>query len=184
MSTVSKLHPVTIEQYRGFRSPPGFRDELIRGEIVVSPDPKFQHQEVAYRIHRWLERVLVGAPFVARQRINMRLESSHSMPSPDVFVMDRERWFQTEEYPVGSPQVVVEVISPSNRHKKTEQKAGLYLENGAWAVWLVDPKQRQIKVLEPGVERMLSAEDDIQLPRPLPDDKLLVGRFFDFTAEL
>ncbi len=47
MATVSVAPPITVEQYLGFRGYPGLRDELINGEIVLSPQPKPHHQEVS-----------------------------------------------------------------------------------------------------------------------------------------
>lgn len=48
--------PITLEQYASFKSPAGFRDELIEGEII------------------------------------MQMPQDHSMPSPDIFVIDIKRW--------------------------------------------------------------------------------------------
>jgi hypothetical protein len=88
MSGVTSISPITVEQYLLFKSPAGFRDELIEGEIVLSPDPKALHQEVAHQICRLLEGKLKGSKFVARQRTNMRMPQDHSMPSPDVTRQD------------------------------------------------------------------------------------------------
>lgn len=73
MSSFASTSPITVEQYLSFKSPPGFRDELIEGEIILSPDPKARHQEVAHRICGLLERHLQGAPFLARERTNMQM---------------------------------------------------------------------------------------------------------------
>jgi Uma2 family endonuclease len=55
---ILKAPPITIEQFEAFESFPGLRDELIRGEIVLSPQPKPFHQQIAKNIERLLERVL------------------------------------------------------------------------------------------------------------------------------
>ena len=55
MSSSVKAPPITVQQYLGFRSPPGYRDELINGEIVVSPERKPLHHDLAEKevqVHR------------------------------------------------------------------------------------------------------------------------------------
>ena len=50
MGTTAKAPPITVEQYCGFEPPPGFRAELLDGEIIVSPEPKPIHQQVVVNI--------------------------------------------------------------------------------------------------------------------------------------
>ena len=84
----------------------------------MSPDPKPNHQEVAFRLLLALNELLKGSNFVARERTNIEVSGLTSMPSPDVFVIDRKRWNQalrSSNYPQGAPQLVIEIVSPSNR---------------------------------------------------------------------
>jgi Uma2 family endonuclease len=52
---------------------------------------------------------------------------------------------------------VIEVHSPSNR--KLEKKAGIYLENGAEAVWVVYPKRRTIVIHDQDGVREIRANE-------------------------
>ena len=72
-----------------FRSPEGFRDELIFGKIIVSPEPKILHFQIADNLYRLLDKT-VGKKFRVAQRVNLRLPALNSMPSPDVFVIERD----------------------------------------------------------------------------------------------
>jgi len=173
--------PITIEQYLAFKSPAGFRDELIEGEIILSPDPKALHNEVAHQLCRLLERKLKGSKFVARQRTNMRMPQDHSMPSPDVFVIDKARWLAaiTEDgYPLQSPQLAVEVISRSNTRKNVTRKAALYLKNGALAVWIIYPRKQIVHILTSSSATILKLDDSLPLPPPLPNSLLPVKDIF------
>ncbi|HWF48591.1 MAG TPA: Uma2 family endonuclease [Bryobacteraceae bacterium] len=177
---------ITVKQYISFKAPSGFRDELIDGEIVLSPDVKALHQEVAHRICWLLERKLEGSRFVTRQRTNMQMPQDHSMPSPDVFVIDAERWraaIAQNGYPQQSPQLVVEVISRSNTKKHVNRKAALYLKNGASAVWIVYPNKKIIQVLSAAnPAAALSIDDSLTLPPPLPAIHLRVRDIFDMSS--
>ena len=137
--------PITIEQYLAFESPDGYRDELINGRIIVSPQPKALHFEVA-------------------QRLNLRFPDVDSMPSPDVFVIERAEWqrVRTEEvYPDGSKVLLaVEVISPSNRPTPLGEKVAIYAGHGI-ETWVVEPKKQEVKVHRRG-EPLISASLRLQ----------------------
>ncbi len=183
MNTLT-AQPITLEQYASFKSPAGFRDELIEGEIILSPDPKVLHQEIAHRFCRNLERILEGSAFVARQRTNMQMPQDHSMPSPDIFVIDIKRWkaaLEANGYPQQSPQLVVEVISQANRKKNVARKTSLYLKNGASAVWVVYPNRRRVRVFSGSQEAELCIAYLISLPPPLPHLSLKVKNLFDVS---
>jgi Uma2 family endonuclease len=184
MSTAAKAPPITVEQYLGFEGFPGLRDELINGEIVLSPQPKPLHADIARNVERLLERAIEGKDFVVRQNVNMDLREDNSMPSPDVFVIERSRWVAARDsngYPERSPILAVEVISPANRRRRIEQKVELYLKNGAAEVWVVYPKKQCIRVHALGtqVREYVLAEMDctLALPAPLSGAVQLSGVF-------
>jgi Uma2 family endonuclease len=182
MSTILKAPPITVQQYLGFKSPPGFRDELIYGEIVVSPEPKPLHHDVAENIFELLKSA-VGRTFKAGMRINMTMEMLNSAPSPDVWVVDREKWRvarATNTYPENAPILAVEVVSPSNRKRRVQQKIDLYLAAGGAGVWVVYPKRREVRVhLPKQPEATYGIEDGaIRLPPPLPQASIVISEIF------
>ena len=185
MSSAASVPPITIEQYLSFNAPAGFRDELIEGEIILSPDAKALHQEIAHRISRLLEHAIEGTPFVARQRTNMQMPQDHSMPSPDVFVIDTQRWkaaIAQNGYPQQSPQLVVEVISRSNTNKHVNRKVALYLKNEALAVWIVHPINKTVQVFHPeGIAEIFAVGDSLPILPPLPEVRLTVRDIFDLA---
>lgn len=75
---------LSIDEYLSYQAPPGFRDELIEGEIVLSPDPEPLHADVAKQLEAILTGAVQGTSVLVRQRMNMLLKEEESMPSPDV----------------------------------------------------------------------------------------------------
>ncbi len=151
MGTAAKAPPITIEQYEQFRGYPGLRDELIYGEIVMSPQPKPLHQQIAKATERLLDHWLEGSQWTAQRDTNIKFHSVDSMPSPDVFVVRRSDWKQaceTDQYLSTPPVLAVEVLSPANRRARVAQKTELYLSNGVLYVWVVDPKKHTFAVYE------------------------------------
>lgn len=183
MSTLTRAAPIHIEQYLGFEAPPGFRDELLEGEIVLSPDPKPLHAAVANRISDLLKERLVGMPFVVQQRVNFRMEDCHSMPSPDVLVMDKSCWreaVETDTYPSGSPVLAVEIVSPANRRKEIQRKIGLYLRHGSVEVWVVFPRKQVLEIWTKTNEvARYTAVETITLRYPFPCPELSLVQVFN-----
>ncbi len=50
---------------------------------------------------------------------------------------------------MGAPELVVEVLSPSNSASEIFEKEELCLENGCQEFWVVDPKRHVVKVSTP-----------------------------------
>ena len=159
MASALSAPPITIEQYLTFESPEGFRDELINGRIVISPEPKVLHFDVADNLYRLLTKA-AGKKFRVGQRMNLRFADVNSMPSPDVFVIELAEWKRAREkdvYPEGAKvRLAVEVLSPSNRKPALQSKISIYTAHGIEA-WLVDPKAQEVKVYNGGkVQTVLS----------------------------
>jgi Uma2 family endonuclease len=181
MSSSVKAPPITVRQYLGFQSPPGFRDELINGEIVVSPEPKPLHHDVAENLFELLK-AAAGRSFKVGMRINMTMEELNSAPSPDVWIVDREKWRAARAanmYPENAPILAVEVVSPSNRKRRVREKVDLYLAAGGAGVWVVYPKRRELHAHLPGraETRYVIQDGEIPLPAPL-EGSIVVSDIF------
>jgi Uma2 family endonuclease len=180
------VQPITVEQFLNFRPPRGFRSELINGEIVLSPDPKALHYDICERIAKFVEQVCPETAFKVLQRINLRLKTTHEMPSPDVMVIDYPAWVEAQHSgcPSATPFLVVEVISRSNRKKAVEKKVRTYLENGVNEVWVVYPKARLVSIHTPTGSQVRRESDEIRLLAPLPKSAFVVRQLFVFGEKL
>jgi Uma2 family endonuclease len=148
MASALPIPPITIDQYLAFEAPEGFRDELINGRIIVSPEPKALHYDVADNLYRLLTKA-AGKKYRVAQRVNLQFPAVNSMPSPDVFVIHLAEWKRArldDIYPHGAKVLLaVEVISPSNRPGPLGDKIAIYVRHGLEA-WVVDPKKQEVKV--------------------------------------
>jgi Uma2 family endonuclease len=150
MSTAVQPHQMTVEEF--LERPErwdGYHEELIEGEIYVSPNNKPRHNEIVDRIQERLQ-PLKKHGFVVFGEVACRVTDS-SLPNTDVAVIRRDRWEATglDNFLKESPALVVEVASP-NQTRKLLKKAGLYLEYGAEQVWVADPSKKVIHVLTDG----------------------------------
>jgi Uma2 family endonuclease len=104
-------------------------------------------------------------------------------PRPDVFVIDRERWIASDThggYPLGSPQLVIEVKSESNSWREMSSKKELFLKDeNCLSVWIVDPERRRIHVYDRTNAIILEAEDVLAIPNTLGNGSWKVKEVFD-----
>jgi hypothetical protein len=89
MATTLASQPITISEYLKFKSPVGYRDELVYDRITLPPEPKPLHYDIADNIYKFLTSS-VGKKFKVAQRVNLRFSAATSMPSPDVFIISQE----------------------------------------------------------------------------------------------
>lgn len=179
-------YKVSIEEYLAYEAPEGFRDELIEGEIVLSPDPKPLYSDVAENLYLLLKAALKGTNYLVKMRTNVVLENDDSMPSADVFVLDKRRWTtarDANQYPEGVPELPIEIYSPSDRPRRLHRKIALYLRNGAWSVWIVYPEFKTVVVHDPsGAVNEHRAAEEIKLPGPLSAISLRLQDIFHLES--
>lgn len=146
MSTASLPVEMSLRDFQA-RTPreDGWREELIEGELVVSPDPKADHAYIVEVIRETLRPLLSKGYFITNN--SSCVLPPRSMPSPDLFVVRRERMLEAvrrSDWIQGAPDLVIEISSASNR--RLQSKAELYLRHGAEQVWTVYPKRRVVLV--------------------------------------
>jgi len=77
------------------------------------------------------------------------------------------------------PDFAVEILSKNDTVEETEEKITEYLEVGVPLVWMVDPKQRELRVYRgslPG--QVLRGEDEVQGDTALPGLRCRVKELF------
>ncbi len=122
----------------------GFKRELVDGEIVVSP-AGVPHGRIIVELT-----IQLGA-HVKAASLGYVLDSSTGcwMPSgnlrvPDLTFVSHERMpgGVTEGFLRVIPDLVVEVLSPGDSHRRILDKVGEYLSAGVRLVWVIDPAKR------------------------------------------
>lgn len=79
-----------------------------------------------------------------------------------------------------APDLVFEVLSPTDRWSKVQVKMAEYLEVGVRAVCVVDDDTRSVHVFRPDHPmRVFNVADEFGLPEILGDFRVKVDRFFD-----
>jgi len=152
----------------------GNKHELSEGELIVMPPVKFLHTLVAAAILDILRAYLREHP-IAGAFAEAGYVLSHDpliIRQPDISVLSNQRIAATQKdgWVEHSPELAVEIVSPSDFAQDLEVKVEQYLRYGAQQVWIVFPKQKQVHVHQPGSPRMVLNESET-----LPGGDLLPG---------
>mgnify|MGYP005845512345 CR=1 FL=1 len=140
----------TIADLEGFPDN-GNRYEIIDGELFVTRVPHLDHQDVAGLIYaellRWSLQSKLGKPFLTPGIIF----SESDAVIPDVIWISHERRSQlidSSGHLTGAPELIVEVLSKSEKDKKRdrETKLKLYSVQGVSEYWIADLEQELIEV--------------------------------------
>ena len=78
-----------------------------------------------------------------------------------------------------SPELVIEVRSPSDRSRVVQEKVDQYLEAGVEDVVVLDPALESATVFRKTSEDRLSNRDELTLPDVLPGFAVPVRKFFE-----
>lgn len=183
MSTIAAPRLLTAEEF--FTLPDNGRpSELVRGEVVDMNMPGFRHGEICARLARLIGN-FVDDRDLGRAICNdtgvVTARNPDTVRGADVSYYSYQR-VPKGESPVGYanavPEVVFEVVSPTNTRPKIAIKCAEYLSAGVGVVGVVDPSYRTVELNFPDRPvRTLEAADQLVLDA-LPGLGLPVAKIF------
>jgi Uma2 family endonuclease len=155
---------MTFSEFEQIPNPPGGRYELHHGELVTVAPPKFGHLKIQHRWRDLLGQAAAGAG-EAYTEAGFRPAAEHECRIADVAFAGKSLWEKVDPngYFMGVPELVIEILSPSNTAAEMLDKEQICLENGAKEFWVVDPDRRQVKVSTPDA-RTLAYKSGQEIP--------------------
>jgi Uma2 family endonuclease len=141
----------TYADYKEWELDEGERWEIIYGEAYAMSAPNTRHQEILTELLGHFYIFLRGKPCkVYPAPFDVRLfyaedESDDTVVQPDIVVICDEKK-RGPEGCRGAPDLVVEILSPSNTAIEMERKFRLYREAGVREYWLVDSENKSLTV--------------------------------------
>ena len=156
---------------------PGKRAELVRGRLIVSEPPGAKHGSVANQlavlitIH--VQAHDLGRVYAAETGFWIEVNPD-TVRAPDVAFVSNARLPDDDPdgYARFVPDLVVEVLSPSDRAGKVREKIRDWLAAGVRLVWVVDPKKQSVRVYrEDGSEATVAGDQTLDAEPVLPGFK-------------
>ena len=156
---------MTVEEFRLLPDPTeGSRYELRAGKLASKPVPKNRYIYLQIRIRKLLEPE-AGERAVVSTNWPFRATPEHEFRYADVALVNRMRFDRDnlDDNLHGAPELVVEVVSPSNTEEELDEKEALCLANGCREFWVVYPKGRYVRVATGDTTRRYREGDQIPL---------------------
>ncbi len=168
--------------------------ELIKGKVFqMSPAPSVRHQRVSMKLTKVFVNYfdaktcdVFSAPFDVRlldkKKSKKANKDIYTVVQPDLCVIcDKEKL--DERGCVGSPDLIVEILSPGNSKKEMKIKYALYEEAGVREYWVVFPVEyvlQQFILNDAGKYELKNSftEDEVFTAHIFPDMEVDLGQIF------
>jgi Uma2 family endonuclease len=184
MATAAQTKLMTADEFMAADLGEG-RFELVRGEVVRVPPTMPQHGRICSRINWILETFgrTSGFGYCLSESAVATERGPDTVRGPDICFYSQARWPESEVglvLPPVPPDLVVEVVSPSNRPGEMQRKVTEYLEAGVLLVLIVDPARRKAALyrLREVFPTILSESDVLENLPELPGFTCPLADFF------
>ncbi|MBI5750453.1 MAG: Uma2 family endonuclease [Nitrospinae bacterium] len=125
------------------------RYEVMKGELIMVPAPFTIHQRVQINL------AVILSNFVREKKLGKILVAPTDVVfaedvvvQPDILFISNKRSDIIKEAAImGSPDLIVEIVSPSSASYDTIEKRDVYEKYGVKEYWLVFPQEKAVEVL-------------------------------------
>ena len=173
---------ISIDEFASLR-----RDglwELLEGEPVAATPSADRSGWISgrifSRIEQHVEREGLGWAFPPETGFVLFSDRA-TVRSPDAAYVRQERLPEfTDRFVPVSPDLAVEVLSPSDRMADALSKVAMYLEAGVRLVWLIDPTTRTATIFRPdAAPRTVDYSGNLDGGEVLPNLVIPLAEIFD-----
>jgi Uma2 family endonuclease len=161
----------------------GRRWELLEGKLIEVPSPTPEHQDIVYAVLNAFKLYLQehGSQGAAYADVEFAL-ADHVRLRPDVCVLLPEKAHQLDRRRIpipGAPDLVIEVLSPSERASESLGKVRSYLRHGTAEVWQIYPDTQMLEIYKGENGRSTLSGDQPVTTDLLPGFSILLCSFFE-----
>ena len=182
--TVDRKH-LTYDQYLAMPEMKQ-RYSIVDGELVMAASPTPDHQTVVQetfvKLDSFVREHRLGRVFLAPLDIVIRRDPLRTRQPDLMFISNARRNIIGMQVIEGGPDLVVEILSPSNTHQELHEKLHDYQTIGVREAWVISPQACTVEVLKlspESIERFgLYGLGDLLASHVLPELHLTVNEIF------
>lgn len=185
MTTAAATPLLTAEEFATLPQPSdGSQQELIKGVIVTMPPPSFYHGRICLKVGRKLGNFIEDnnlGTITSNDSGVILARNPDTVRAPDLAYWSYARLPEPPQrgYPSVAPDLVVEVLSPSDVFLSVNKKVHEYLTAGVRLLWVLMPEDRSVTVYRHDRPSVLLANGDtLGGEGVLPGFSCLVGELF------
>src|SRR4029450_5034139 len=135
---------MTVEEFEAMDLPDTCGWELIDGEVVSVTFPDLDHRDIQHTLLELLKQ-LFGTAAVVRMELPFAA-NRYNKNGADVAAVLPSRYRTNRKRLDGAPELVIEVVSRSNREKKLDRLQERCFEHECQQFWRVYPKKETVIV--------------------------------------
>ena len=174
-SEIARIHKYTYREFQWFPND-GNRHEVIDGDHYMNPAPSLRHQTVSrrlqYQLYTQLELTGRGQVFNAPTDVELAV---HDIVEPDLIVVLKEKYQLLNPKRIrGVPDLVVEILSPSNPNYDRVLKLEMYRRVQLPEYWIVEPEDDFVEVYaqRDSQLQLIGTYRDQLVPQSIPDIRI------------
>ena len=137
----------TYEEY--YKLDDDQRYEIIDGNLLMAPPPDTWHQdwsrELSMLLVTHVKHHKLGKVFIAP--VDVVLDAENTVQPDIVFIATANAGIIQRRAIFGTPDLLVELISPSSVRRDRYEKKDLYARFGAKEYWIGDPANKALEIL-------------------------------------
>lgn len=140
---------LTAQEFDNYPFEEDKRYELDEGELIEMTRPTYKHNRVLgylfVELTVYFRRTRAGQALISE---NLYALSPNTRRAPDVAVIlgDRHEELKNAKVIPVIPEIVAEVLSPTETPRMIHRKLKQYFAAGVKEVWLIDPDVREIEI--------------------------------------
>ena len=156
--------------------------ELLNGALIITSPASYRHESIFRFLLTYLDQVglkrrigrAIGSRFV------VRLDPKWG-PEPDiVFYRQENKQKIKNNYYDGVPDLIIEILSPTNRDDDITIKLPKYLSFKVPEVWIIDPESRTLELYtSSNVKLVFNVENNVVQSKIFPELKFQLEWLWD-----
>ncbi len=162
----------------------GYLQEVVDGELILSPKNNWQHGDICAELPMALR------AFAKAKKLGAVWDSSTGFwmenlncRAPDISFVGKERLrglkrSEPRFFP-GAPDLAVEFLSPSNTRREIDERLQDFFASGTRLAWIIDPERELVEICRsPTQRRLLSPNGMLDGEDVLPGFRFEVAGLF------
>lgn len=131
-----------------FKLPEGSPYQLIEGELIMTPSPLTEHQIISKNlellIFTHVKKYNLGLALNAP--IDVYLDNKNAYQPDIIFISNKNKDIIKKRGIDGSPDLVIEILSPSNKYYDIKIKKEVYEKRGCLEYIIIDPETKSVEI--------------------------------------
>ncbi len=124
--------------------------EVMEGELYMTPAPTTKHQRITRNLFRILDQYVLQqhSGEVLFSPIDVVFDPLNVVQPDIIFISKDNLSIITEKNIQGTPNLIIEVLSPGTIQKDRIVKMKIYAKYGIKHLWLIDPENQTLESFE------------------------------------